>query len=45
MSNRQFKKVLKRRSPSKEPCETPIIVCIHELNTESSFIPFCPFER
>ena len=38
MSNKSFKKMLKRTGPSMEPCGTPIIVCIHELKTESSFI-------
>ena len=42
MSNRSFKKILKRRGPSMELCGTPVIVCIHELKTESSR---CRFER
>ena len=39
MSNRskRFKKMLKRRGPSIEPCGTPVIVDINELKTESSF--------
>ena len=41
MSNRSFKKMLKRRGPSMEPCGTPIIVCIYELTTDSSFILWC----
>ena len=45
MSNRSFKKMLKRRGPNMEPCGTPIIVCIHELKIDSSFIPWCQFER
>ena len=31
MSDRSFKKMLKRRGPSMEPCGTPVIVCIHKL--------------
>ena len=36
MSNKSFKKMLKRRGPSMEPCGTLIIVFIHETKTESS---------
>ena len=45
MSNRSIKKMLKRRGLSMEPCGTPIIVYIHEVKTESSFILWCRFER
>ena len=45
MSNRSFKKMLKRRDPSMEPFGTAVIACIHELKSESSFILWCQFER
>ena len=45
MSNRSFKMMLNKRGPSMEPCGTPIIVCVDELKTESSFILWCRFER
>ena len=45
MSNRSFKKMFKRRSPSMEPCGTIIIVYIHELKAESSFILWRRLER
>ena len=45
LSNKSFKKVLQRSDSSKEPYESPIIVCNHELKNESSFIFWCQFER
>ena len=36
--------MLRRRGPSIEACEIAIIVCNHEIKTESSFIFLCRFK-